>query len=205
MLNYRLRQPKLQKPYPDFPLTPTRMGSGARKIRGKLHYFGAWDDWEAALNLFLDQKDDLYAGRKPRVNGEDKTLGLAMDQFLSAKKLLEQAGEISPRSYLDYERTCDQIGASLGNTRLLTDIDHADLEKLRADLSKGKRLATRSPTAVKGDLTRARMLFLYVNESGLAEKTIQYRKALKSPSARAFRKLANGTARACSAGKKSRR
>ena len=182
-----------QDPYPylEFPLTAHPNGQWCKKIRGKLHYFGAWGDWEAALNLFLEQKDDLHAGRKPRVNGEDKTLGLAMDHFLSAKKLLEQSGEISPRSYLDYERTCDLIAASLGKNRLLTDLDHADLEKLRADLSKGKRLATRSPTAVKGDLTRARMLFLYINEAGLSEKTIQYRKVLKSPSARAFRKLAN--------------
>lgn len=58
-------------------------------------------------------------------------------------------------------------------------------------MCKGKRLAVVSPTTTKGNLTRAKMLFLYVNESGLAEKTIQYRKVLKSPSARAFRKLAN--------------
>jgi integrase len=79
----------------------------------------------------------------------------------------------------------------LGGRRLLSDIDHADLAKLRADLHKGKRIDTRSPTGVKGDLTRCRMLFLYLNETGLAEKAIQYRKVLKSPSARIFRKLAN--------------
>jgi hypothetical protein len=78
-----------QKPYADFPLTAHPNGQWCKKIRGKLHYFGALADWEAALNLYLDQKDDLHAGRKPRVNGDDKTLGLAMDQFLSAKKLLE--------------------------------------------------------------------------------------------------------------------
>jgi len=182
---------KAEKPYPDFPLTPHPNGQWCKKIRGKLHYFGAWDDWEAALNLFLDQRDDLYAGRKPRVNGDAMTLGLAMDHFLSAKKRLEQSGEISPRSYKDYEQTCDQIGASLGRNRLLTDLGHTDLEKLRADLFKGKRIPTVSPTTAKGDLTRARMVFLYLNESGLAEKPIQYRKALKSPPARAFRKLAN--------------
>ena len=137
-------QSKPQKPYPDFPLTAHPNGQWCKKIRGKVHYFGAWDDSDAALNLYLDQRDDLQAGRKPRVNGDGMTLGVAMDHFLSAKKLLEQSGEISPRSYLDYERTCDQVEASLGNRRLLTDLDHTDLEKLRADLSKGKRVATRS-------------------------------------------------------------
>ncbi len=184
-------QTKPEKPYPDFPLTPHPNGQWCKKIRGHLHYFGPWDDWEAALNDYLDKKDDLHAGRKPRVNGDAMTLGLAMDHFLSAKKLLEQSGEISPRSYTDYEQTCDQIAASLGRDRLLTDLDHTDLEKLQADLFKGKRIPTVSPTTAKGDLTRARMVFLYLNESGLAEKPIQYRKALKSPPARAFRKLAN--------------
>jgi len=184
-------QTKPEKPYPDFPLTAHPNGQWCKKIRRRLHYFGAWADWEAALNLYLDQRDDLYAGRKPRVHGEGMTLGRAMDHFLSAKKLLEQTCEISPRSYKDYEQTCEQIAASLGSRRLLTDIDHTDLEKLRAALCRGKRLATVSPTTAKGDLTRARMLFLYLNENGLAEKPIHYRKALRSPPARAFRKLAN--------------
>ena len=182
---------KAQKPYPDFPLTAHPNGQWCKKIRGRLHYFGAWDDWEAALNLYLDQKDDLHAGRKPRVNGEGKTLGLAMDHFLSAKKLLEQSGEISPRSYKDYEHTCDQIAATLRPSRPLSDVDVSDLERLRADLTKGKRVKTRGPATVKGDLTRARMFFLYVNESGLTDRTIRYRKTLKSPSARAFRMVAN--------------
>lgn len=140
---------KPEKPYPGFPLTPHPNGQWCKKIRGHLHYFGAWGDGEAALHLYLDQKDDLCAGRKPRVNGDGMTLGLAMDHFLSAKKLLEQSGEISPRSYKDYERTCDQIAASLGQNRLLTDLDDTDLEKLRADLCKGKRLATLSPTTAR--------------------------------------------------------
>jgi hypothetical protein len=131
-------QTKPEKPYPDFPLTPHPNGQWCKKIRGHLHYFGPWGDWEAALNDYLDKKDDLYAGRKPRVNGDAMTLGLAMGHFLSAKKRLEQSGEISPRSYLDYERTCDLIEASLGRNRLLTDLDHTDLERLRADLCKGK-------------------------------------------------------------------
>jgi len=47
---------KPAKPYPEFPLSAHAVGQWARKIKGKLYYFGAWDNPDAALKKYLEQK-----------------------------------------------------------------------------------------------------------------------------------------------------
>ena len=62
---------KPAKPRPDFPLFPHATGRWAKKVRQKLVYFGKIADdpkGEKALALWLEQKDELLAGRTPRPN-----------------------------------------------------------------------------------------------------------------------------------------
>ncbi|MGD9722907.1 MAG: tyrosine-type recombinase/integrase [Pirellulales bacterium] len=180
---------KPEKPYKDFPLTAHRNGQWCKKIRGKLRYFGKWDDWQAALDLYEEQRDDLQRGRKPQAKG-GLTLAKLMDKFLYDKQQLVESGELSQRSYDDYERTCDKVAASLDKTLLLTQLGPEDFSTLRTGLAKGTK-GKNGPSTLKGHLTRARMIFNYANESGLAEKPILYRKALKAPNAKIFRQLNN--------------
>ncbi len=75
---------KPDKPRPDFPLFAHAAGVWAKKIRGKLHYFGPWSDPEGALKACEAQAEALHAGRKPRpsATGEGLTVKQLVNHFL---------------------------------------------------------------------------------------------------------------------------
>jgi hypothetical protein len=116
------KQKRPAKPYDDFPLFPHATRRWAKKIRGKLHYFGPWDDWQAALKKYQEQSDDLHAGRTPRAQAEGFAVRDLLNHFRTSKKRLADAGEITPRTHAEYIATCDRIVAAFGATRLVLDL-----------------------------------------------------------------------------------
>src|SRR6185503_5587781 len=96
---HRTAPSKPSKPRPDFPLFPHATGRWSKKIRGKLHYFGPWSEPDAALAKYLEAKDDLHAGRKPRPGPGALTVKDLANSFLNHKQALMDAGELSPRTW----------------------------------------------------------------------------------------------------------
>jgi hypothetical protein len=94
---------KSNKPYPDFLMFPHAAGVWAKKIRGKLHYFGPWDDPDGTLKKYLAEKDALHAGRKPREDTDGATVNDLCNRFLNAKQALVDSGERTRRSWKDYK------------------------------------------------------------------------------------------------------
>jgi len=79
-----------------------------------LLHFGGWDDPEGALQRYLDQRDDLHAGRTPRASGDGLTVRDLANQLLTAKKRQAEAGEISLRTFQDYHSTCRRVVETFG-------------------------------------------------------------------------------------------
>src|SRR5436305_10682490 len=86
---------KPAKPYPDFPLFPHAAGVWAKKIRGKLHYFGPWNNPDGALAKYLAEKDALHTGLTPRPTPGALMVRDATNAFLNAKRAGVDAGELS--------------------------------------------------------------------------------------------------------------
>jgi hypothetical protein len=108
---------KPARPYPNFPHFPHAAGVWAKKIRGKTHYFGSWDDPDGALAKYLAEKDDLHAGRKPRPDAEAVTVKGAANAFLNAKQAAVDSHELSPRTWKDYKAMCDLVVSHFGKGR----------------------------------------------------------------------------------------
>ena len=115
------KSPNPSKQYPEYSLFPHATRRWAKKIRGQLHYFGPWEDTDAALQKYLDQKDALHAGRRTREVSTGVTVKELCNQFLNAKQALVDSGELANHSWKDYKAGCDLLITRFGKGRLVAD------------------------------------------------------------------------------------
>ena len=189
---------KPSKPTPDFPLFPHATGRWAKKIRGRLHYFGKWDDPDGALAKYLAEKDDLHAGRTPRVAPEALTVYTLCGKFLTAKKQALDAGELKARTFAEYTATCRRIIRSFGRGRLVADLRPDDFARLRADMAKRW-----GPVRLKAEVIRTRTPFNWAAENLLLTSAVAFGGAFCVPSAKTLRVHAPQRGRRCSSRRKS--
>lgn len=173
---------KPAKPYPDFPLFPHATGRWAKKIRGKTHYFGPWADPNGALDKYVREREDLYAGRVPRGPEDSQTTLRLCNEFFASKEMQAKAGDITARSLKDYEQSCKQILAAFGRTRAVSDLRPADFEQLRHSLS--ERL---NPNSLGNEVQRIRSVFKYGYEAGLLDSPVRVGPTFRRPAKRILR------------------
>ncbi len=173
---------KPAKPYEHFPLFPHATYRWAKKIRGKMHYFGPWEDPDGALAKYLVEKDDLHAGRKPREVSAGVTIKAAANAFLNAKQAAVDSGELSPRTWDDYRSACELVVKQFGKGRLLADIHQDDFAALR------KKLGTTWGHYRLGNFIQyVRCLFRFAYETEMVPAPIRFGPGFKRPSKKTLR------------------
>jgi len=178
-----------------FPLWEHPSGRWCKKVAQKVWYFGKIGgeaEKQKALEKWLDQKDDILAGRNPRARSgalllgdpphdPDSAVGL-VNRFLSSKQALLETGEITVRTFHDYKRTCQTLVDVLGWSQRVDALTPEDFERLRSHLAK-----SRGHVALGNEINKTKIILKYAADNRLIPLAIAYGQSFKRPSRKALR------------------
>jgi integrase len=156
------------------PLFPHSAGKWAKKIGGKLRYFGRWDDYPSALaeyQQFMAPPEEVL------------TLRRACNLFLSAKDAKVKGGELAPRSFKEYHDTCKRFIAFAGG--------ETPVAALAPDVFsafKNARAERWNLVAVGNEVTRIRSMFKWLFEAREIADPMHFGPDFKRPSAKSVRR-----------------
>ncbi|QDT66376.1 site-specific tyrosine recombinase XerC [Calycomorphotria hydatis] len=192
--NTKPKPPK--KPHPNFPLYAHVGGKWAKKVRNRVHYFTKWSQdpkGQFALEQWIDEKDDLLAGRKPRrkAKPEDLTVRDLANHFLTHKDGKRERGDLSKRSFVDYVSTCEEMIRVFGRTRVVEDLSIEDFAELRESAS--KRLGK---VALGNFIQRVRTVFNFAKKQRLIRYEMTFGVDFAKPPAKSIRRERNVARRA---------
>lgn len=179
---------KVQKPRPGFPLFPHASGRWAKKVKGRLVYFGstATDPrGDAALLIWNDERDEIYAtGRRAAPKTDAPTIGRIVNAFLEARAVDVQTGELSQRTWLDYKAVSVQMIDTFGRHRPLADLRPEDFTAWREKLAKTVGLVT-----IGNVVRRCKVILTWAYEEELIDATVRTGKRFKRPSKKVRRRI----------------
>ena len=173
---------KPAKPYPDFPLFPHATRRWAKKIKGRMVYFGPWDDPDGALKKYLEQRDDLYAGRRPRRPSDVLTVRELCNAFLTSKRRLVDSGELTIRTFDTYYRMCKRIVEHFGRDRPISDLRPDDFGRLCAEMARRY-----GPVTLRSRMQVVRVVFNFAFGSHLFDRPVNYGQEFQKPSKKTVR------------------
>jgi integrase len=191
----RRRRHKPAKPTPSFPLTPHNNGQWCKKIRGKIHFFGIWEDPQSALNNYLRIAADLHAGRQPspmNLHAGGLAVKDACNYYLNYQFQKTQTNEIRPGSFETCRRVAESLARILGATRAVSDLTPTDFQQLRLHISR-HGLTSKSkglgPHAQSRVITIVRSIFKHAYDSDLIDRPVKFGTGLDRPSATLKRRI----------------
>ena len=178
------------KPRRDFPLFAHQSGRWCKKVQGKFCYFGKTADdpkGVAALQRWLDEKDDLLGGRTPP-RGDGLTCRDLCNAFLESKELLVDAGSITRSHWKDYHRCCGRILECFGRTTKVGSLRPENFDRLWATIAKAW-----GPIALGNEVQRIRSIFKWGHDTELLDKPVRFGLNFRRPSKK-VRRLARKAA-----------
>jgi len=175
---------KPEKPYKDFPLFPHATKRWAKKIKGRLHYFGPWADWKGALERFQYENDYLQAGKTPPPRNVDAlTVDDLVNGFLENRESKVLSGEMAQRTWNDYKRTGTFLIESLGRHVSVESLNANDFSKLREKLSNRLGLV-----ALGNEIGRCRVFLNFAFKNDMIDRPVRMGLSFQKPSKKSVKK-----------------
>lgn len=151
---------------------------------GQAALFGTWSEPDAAVKLYLDQKDHLHAGVTPRREGA--TVADICEQFFTWKSSLTALGELKPVTLKGYEIACAQLAKALGKHAVVT-LRPQHFELYRAVLAQ----TWKTPVTLGVAIQRTRTIFKWAYDMELIEKPVSYGQGFNKPNRKSVRQHQN--------------
>ena len=157
----------------------------AKKIRGKVHYFGT--DYDTAIKEYLRQKPYLESGVSPPL--DQVTIANLLNSFLSHRKARLDAGSLSKRTYDDYVEVCDLIVGAISKQHAIATLTVEHFEAVRKGLQKAKNKKSVSIKRFDIRLGYARTIFRFAAiDNRLIDRQLPFQSALASVPDKELRK-----------------
>lgn len=169
---------KPAKPYGDYPLFAHASGKWAKKINGKIRYFGSWDDPDGALVEYRD-----FTAESLDVADATLTLADAANMFLVHKQSAVQSERLSQRSYTEYRSTLGFVLNHFGRTADIADIGPLELSEYHRERSKVRNLVS-----MGNECVRIKTFFSWLAKSDVIDKEPKYPEEFKKPSKKEMRR-----------------
>jgi integrase len=157
-------------------------GQWAKKIKGRLCYFGPWEDWEAALKRYKREHDDLQMGLVPQ-REDGFTLKQMIDRFLWFQEQRKNSGEVSERTFENYRDIGLLMANTLGRTKLVSSLRPPDFAKMRLALG-----SNGSPSTLRVKIGYVKAFFAWAHRNEEIERLPKYGDSFAKPSKLAIRK-----------------
>lgn len=166
------------KPYKDFPLFRHQTGQWAKKVRGKLRYYGT--DPHAALKKYQEDRDNDFRPRRHKA--DELTVADLVNNFLTLKRDQVNRGEVTARTWAEYHTACEAVVDGFTRDRLVIDLTAADFAGLKA--SAAKRLG---PVSLGNFVQRVRTLFKFGYDASLLPAPVRFGPGFDKPPRRVVR------------------
>ena len=176
-------QVKPEKPHPDFPLFPHATKRWAKKVKGKLHYFGPWRDPDGALAEWYRVREDLLQGLPyPELRPDAYAVADICDQFLKHRMEKVKAGKLRQRTWDEYKAASELMFKAFGKELPADNLKPKHFERLRTIVSEGVR-----PKTIHNRITRIMAIVNFSNKNGFTDRPILTGAYFEKPSASELR------------------